>query len=193
MSDARAAPIVLTEVVSSSDGREPELQPDRGFPDSGERFFKSQAVVLLNMTEKKRYIRGTCKSCQSTVRVELGDLDTEQIRQALRDRRPYECPGGGVSPHMELGDMLSGYEWSFESFEADAPMSDEEFLKTLRARHDGVLCGVYGKFPEVPNLHDLKDLEHMGFGDFADQQFNYHRIDSPLGTRFYLREERSGP
>ena len=145
------------------------------------------------MAGKERYIRGVCKTCGETLRVRIGDMDTNQARDTLRKIRPYECPGGGLTPHQELGDMLSGYDWDFTPFEDEAPMTDADYIDRLQGVGYTVLSGRRGNHPELPNLHDIPGLRHAGFGDFEDDSHYYERADSPTGTRFYIqREKRRG-
>ncbi len=118
-------------------------------------------------------------------------MNLEAVKEPLRERRSYECPGGGLTPYQELGDMLSGYEWNWEPFEAEAPPSDEALLQKLIDQGRDVLSSVRGKSPSLPNLHDVPDLQHMGVGDSADERHHYRRIDSPRGMRFDIREEKA--
>ena len=117
-----------------------------------------------------------------------GDLPIDQVREKLRETRMYECLGG---PHVELGSMLDGYEWDWTVLRKSAPRTDEEWIGQLKKKGFRVLSGVQGEHPELPNLHDLNDLEHAGFGDFISPTHYYQRSDSPSGTRFYLEISRT--
>lgn len=41
-----------------------------------------------------------------------------------------------------------------------------------------------------PSIHDSAGLEHLGGGNFGNEDFRFLRCDSPVGTRFYERVSR---
>lgn len=135
--------------------------------------------------EVVRYVQGKCRhpQCGAVVDFALNGLDVDEFKQRVEKVNSYECPGG---PHMELGNLLRGYDWDWTIRERTAPPSDEQWIAQLATTGYRVLCGMAGKHTELPNLHDLKGLEHMGFGDFASPSNYYERRDSPTGMRFYL-------
>jgi hypothetical protein len=145
------------------------------------------------MPATKTYIRGTCKKCGIIIRVEMKDaLDT--LKQELSEPFPYECPGR----HQEFGPMLSGYDWDWTPMQAEEPQlpSDEEYGRQLIEKHGKERVfylgdPAIGEALGIKHLTTLKDLEHLGFGDFANAQHYYVRHDSPRHTtRFYIGERR---
>lgn len=133
----------------------------------------------------ERFIRGTCRTpeCGRSVDFAIGDLSIEEARSAMETTQGYECPGG---PHVELGRMYDGYDWDFTVFEKPSTPTDEEWIDYLHSRGHRVLSGTAGRYETLPNLHDLRDLKHLGFGDFASAHHVYIRVDSPRGSRFYI-------
>lgn len=80
----------------------------------------------MRMTGRERHIRGVCKTCGETLRAR----------------------GGGLTPHQELGDMLSGYDWDFEPFEDEARMTDAEYVERPLGEGHTVPGGRRGGHPE---------------------------------------------
>lgn len=137
-----------------------------------------------------RYIRGTCRTCGESLRVEIGGMAPEEALEKLKETRGYQCPG----MHAELGAMADGYVWDLKPFEAEAPLTDEEWAKGLQEQGLEVLDGHHGSKLAPRNLHDMKDLKHVGFGYFESDTHFYERADSPRGHRFYVERPlgRSG-
>jgi hypothetical protein len=129
-----------------------------------------------------RYIRGTCKTCGESLRVEIGGMSPEDAAAKLKDVRGYQCPG----MHVELSTMFDGYVWDMKPFEAEAPPTDEEWVKKLQEQGLEVLDGHHGSSLAPRNLHGMRDLKHIGFGYFESDTHLYERADSPRGHRFYV-------
>lgn len=144
------------------------------------------------MNSTSTYIKGTCRKCGATVRVEVNGQSVEKLKDQLLRSQPYECPG----QHMELGNMLDDYEWAWTPFTAPEPPTDEEYGRSLIEKHgpDRVYYlgdDAIGKLLGIKNLNTLRDLEHLGFGDFGNAEHHYVRHDSPSHTtRFYIQERR---
>lgn len=144
------------------------------------------------MPETKQYVKGACRTCHATVRVEVNGQSADEIKAKLAQAQPYECPG----QHMELGRMLDGYDWDWTPIEAPEPPTDEEYGRDLIQKYgadrvfylgDDALGSALG----IKNLNILRDLEHLGFGEFGNSQHVYVRHDSPCHTtRFYVQERR---
>jgi len=69
--------------------------------------------------------------------------------------------------------MLSGYDWDFTAFEDEAPMTDTEYVERLLGEGHTVLSGQRGNHPELPNLHDIPGLRHVGL---PPTRANYARL-----------------
>lgn len=143
-------------------------------------------------TSTKTYVRGTCKKCGATIRVEVNGQPVERIKEALAATRGYECPG----QHIELGILLDGYTWNWTPVAAIEPPTDEEFGRTLITKYgkDHLYYmgdDAIGRALDIPRLQTLRDLEHMGFGDFTNATHYYRRVDTPrMSTRFYIKQDR---
>lgn len=84
---------------------------------------------------------------------------------------------------------MAAFDWDFSSvIERPEPPADEEYLAQLRSRYPGKRIFLLGSpLDGVPSLQELKDLEHIGFGEFESGTHIYMRHDSPRGSRrFYV-------
>lgn len=139
-------------------------------------------------------ITTSCKKCGSSIRLDFGGLSKEEAIAAAErmDRESRECPGR----HVEL----SGWRaiWSLDGAihraydlgegEAETPVpTDREHVERLQALGAEVIDGGCNTVPELGlrGIHAFKDLEHIGFGEFASPTHAFERCDSPRGTRFY--------
>lgn len=144
-------------------------------------------------------ISTSCNKCGSTVQLELGQMTKEEAEKAFRrmDQNGGHCPG----QHMELGGLWSMWNldevlhraYDLNQATPSAPLpTDEEHVESLRSRGKEVWDGGANKVPglNLPSLHSITGLSHMGSGNFASSTHVFLRSDSPLGTRFYVREPR---
>jgi len=146
-------------------------------------------------------IRSTCSKCGIAIKLDFGNLTKEEALAVAErlDNEPRECPG----QHMELSGL--GRLWRAEDAihrlydlgegeEAEPIESDEEFVSRIVAEGKEVFDGGLNTVPGLglPSIHDLKNLDHIGFGNFQSDSHVFLRRDSPRGTRFYVREQRGG-
>lgn len=146
------------------------------------------------------YIKTTCNKCGAEFHLDLGEMSREMAEKAFRkmDDVPRQCPGH----HMELGGFF--VMWSLEDAlhraydlgeteELNIP-TDEEHVKALLAEGKDIVDGGANKVPylNLPSLHSIPGLVHLGFGEFQSETHLYIRCDSPIGTRFYERVGRGG-
>ena len=70
--------------------------------------------------------------------------------------------------------------------------TDEEYVKALLAEGKDIVDGGANRVPhlQLPSIHSIPGLHHLGFGEFQSETNHYIRRDSPIGTRFYERVER---
>ena len=145
-------------------------------------------------------IKTKCKKCGVTIKLDFSDLTREQAEQfcAELDRTPRECPGG----HVELCGFR--YLWSIDDAihraydlgegepEIDV-LSDKEYVEQLVAQGEDIYDGGLNTVPELnlPSIHSVRDLVHLGFGDFKNATHTFLRCNSPRGTRFYQRVPNS--
>lgn len=137
-------------------------------------------------------IKGTCKKCGASLRVEVNGQSMDMVKERLAVIRGYECPG----QHVELGILLDGYEWDWTPFSAPETPSDEEYGRSLMEQYG--MDRVYylgdeavGRALGIKNLITVPGLAHLGFGDFGDAEHYYVRHDSPcFTTRFYIQQRR---
>lgn len=141
----------------------------------------------------------TCQKCGVTIRLDFGNLTKEEAEQIANrmDNTPRECPG----MHTELGgwkrlwNLDDAIRRAYDLGQGETPtpvISDKEHLEALLKEGKDIVDGGLNTVPELclPNIHDFKDLEHAGFGNFASSTHLFLRCDSPRGTRFYSREPR---
>ena len=116
--------------------------------------------------------------------IDIGQLTIEQVKEYLYSKKSFECPGR----HVELYDMLSAYDWEWTPVWKTMPLSDEEFVKELRSKHPESRIFVLGdELDGLPRLQTLRNLNHVGFGEFESATHCYVRHDSPKGKRrFYV-------
>jgi hypothetical protein len=146
------------------------------------------------------YVKTTCKKCGTEFHLDLGEMSREMAKKAFRkmDDIPRQCPGH----HMELGGFYA--MWNLEDAlhraydlgeteELTIP-TDEEHVKALLAEGRDIVDGGSNKVPhlELPSIHSIPGLHHLGFGEFQSETHQYIRRDSPIGTRFYERVKRQG-
>jgi len=67
--------------------------------------------------------------------------------------------------------------------------SDKEHVEAMLAEGREIYDGGQNTVPELdlPSIHSVPDLEHMGFGNFRNATHVFLRCDSPHGTRFYIK------
>ena len=142
-------------------------------------------------------VKTQCTKCGVTIKLDFGSLNKEEALDVVEkmDHTPRECPGG----HVELSSIATmwslhdavhrGYDLG-EVEEPEQVISDKEFAQSLLVQGKEIIDGGANKVPELdlPSLHNFKDLEHMGFGNFKNQSHLFIRCDSPRGTRFYERQ-----
>ncbi len=145
-------------------------------------------------------VQTTCSKCGTGVRLDFGSLTKDEALEAADklDRSPRECPGR----HVELEGMARlwrvreaiqrAYDLGDGIVEAAPVISDHDFAWQLLAQGHDLFDGGLNTVPEfnLPSIHGIPDLEHLGFGDFGNNSHVFLRQDSPRGTRFYLREPR---
>lgn len=145
-------------------------------------------------------IQTTCRKCGVAIRLDFGSLSKEEALAVAHrlDNEPCECPGS----HCELSGMAQ--LWSVreairrlydldEGEEAQPVESDETFVSRLVAQGNAVYDGGLNTVPQLrlPSIHEVRDLEHVGFGNFANATDVFMRRDSAQGTRFYVRQPRA--
>jgi len=145
-------------------------------------------------------VQTECRKCGVTIKLDFGNLTKEEAEQVAEnmDRTPRECPGG----HVELCGLLQlwsiddaihrAYDLGDGESELNVP-SDKEYVQELLARGEDIYDGGLNTVPELnlPTIHSVRDLEHLGFGDFRNVTHTFLRCDSPRGTRFYQRVSNS--
>lgn len=140
-----------------------------------------------------RTVKASCRKCGETFDLNIGENSREEVENLLRQQRTVNCPG----QHVELSGPLDYWELHWDQVgEREEPPSDEEYGQKLveeKGRENVFYMGdkSIGELLRIPSLHEIKGLDHMGFGEFADAQHWYTRYDSPKGTtRFYVRSAR---
>lgn len=144
-------------------------------------------------------VRTQCLKCGVTIKLDFGSLTKDEALAVAEklDQSPRECPGR----HVELSGMAR--LWSVEQAihraydlgegEEPPPLpTDKEYVEGLLAEGREIVDGGQNTVPELelPRLHDFRDLEHLGFGEFANATHRFVRCDSPRQTRFYEKVDR---
>ena len=144
------------------------------------------------------YVRTTCNKCGISFLLDIGTMTREEAEAAFRtiDTSSRQCPGG----HVELGGFFAmwnlkdalhrAYELG-DTVEMNVP-SDEEYVREMLVEGRDIWDGGANKVPrlDLPSIHGLPGLTHLGFGNFANETHVFVRCDSPAGTRFYERKPR---
>lgn len=140
-----------------------------------------------------------CNKCGTSFQVDLGTMSKEAAEIAFRnlDRNGGHCPGrhvelGGLWKMWNLEDLLHR---AFDIREATASATvptDEDYVKNLQVDGKEVWDGGTNRLPHLnlPSIHSAAHLRHIGCGNFENSTHSFLRADSPLGTRFYIREPR---
>jgi len=141
-------------------------------------------------------ISTTCSKCGTSFRLDLGELTKEEAKKNFQRMEDIggHCPGG----HVELGGLSSMWNLqdvlhrAYELGQVEEPIAvptDREYVEVLWAEGKEVLDGGSNSVPSLnlPSIHQVKGLQHLGFGEFTTETHTYHRCDSPRGTRFYIR------
>jgi hypothetical protein len=143
-------------------------------------------------------VKTTCNRCGASFHIDLGTMTRAEAEAMFRklDATSRQCPGG----HVEFGGFYA--MWNLEdalhrtydlgeTVELNVP-SDEEHVRTLLEEGRDIWDGGANKVPrlDLPSIHGLPGLKHLGFGEFANDTHIFKRCDSPRGTRFYERIPR---
>jgi hypothetical protein len=141
----------------------------------------------------RRFLKGKCNVCGCNVKLSIGDMSPEEALNVMKDVQGFDCPGlGGLAPHIEIG-KLSNYI-SFDDLEVHAePMPDVEadtvkFVDELKNNYGELFTTNPNQYGDLAGLPS--GIEHLGFGDFGNHEFIFHRHDAPNGMRFYTKCSR---
>lgn len=144
------------------------------------------------------FVKTTCKKCGTEFHLDLGEMSRVLAEKAFRklDDIPRQCPGHHVELNgwyqlWNLEDALHRAYDLGETVELNIP-TDEDHVKALLAKGKDIVDGGANKVPNLnlPSIHGIPGLLHLGFGEFQSDTHMYIRRDSPTGTRFYERVER---
>jgi hypothetical protein len=144
------------------------------------------------------YVKTTCNKCGTDFHLDLGEMSREMAEKAFRkiDDTPRQCPGHHVELNgwyqlWNLEDALHRAYDLGETVELNIP-TDEDHVKALLAAGKDIVDGGANKVPhlDLPSIHAIPGLHHLGFGEFQSETHHYIRRDSPTGTRFYERVKR---
>lgn len=144
-------------------------------------------------------VQTQCLKCGVTIKIDFGSLTKAEALEVAEelDRSPRECPGR----HMELSGWRRLYglddaiHRAYDLGEGEEPKpipTDKEYVESLLAEGRLIIDGGQNTVPELhlPRLHDFPDLEHLGFGEFANAAHRFVRCDSPRQTRFYEKVDK---
>jgi len=144
-------------------------------------------------------IKTTCKKCGVTINLDFGNLSREEAEHVAdqMDRTPRECPGGHVElcGFRDLWSIDDAIHHAYDLGEGETKLnvpSDKEHVEALLAEGREIYDGGQNNVPELglSSIHSVRDLEHIGFGNFRNATHVFLRCDSPHGTRFYEKRIR---
>ena len=141
------------------------------------------------MSEEKEY-HYKCSKCGFIYRLQG---TKEQIEKWL-NQKFFDCKGF----HMELGSPIDYLEYIKSVEISERAKSSKEILNELMEKFEDsdpnnwFLLGAKEKAEElgILCLHDIKDLHHLGFGTFGNNEFIYNRIVDISEGRIHHREKR---
>lgn len=146
-------------------------------------------------------VQGFCIKCRDAgieqpFVIDLGDekISSEEARAIIvKSQMTFSCSGGGVYPHTEINPLHKNVDFGeFEVFEFDNSevLTDHDFYRQLKEQHGQenlfVISTIEGL--DIPTLP--RNLTHLGFGDFGNEEYVYSRHDAPSGRRIYVRSRR---
>jgi hypothetical protein len=123
-------------------------------------------------------LKGNCKKCGETVRLDIGDWTLQEaIDHISKWKDGYSCPGHHVELYSPYPDDWKLEEWTLE--EGHAP-TEEEFLADLQAKFKDVR--------DTAGMQGLITSFSYGFPDTNDgKAWNF--IASPKGKRWYYTND----
>lgn len=145
-------------------------------------------------------VRTQCLKCGATIKLDFGSLTKAEALEVAEklDQSPRECPGRHVefSGFRRLWQVNEAIHRVYDLGEGEEPEpvpTDKEYVESLLAEGREIIDGGCNTVPELrlPRLHDFLDLEHLGFGEFANATHRFVRCDSPRQTRYYEKVDRN--
>ncbi len=135
-----------------------------------------------------RYLKAHCNKCGEDFKFDIDEKTLEQAKETIEAQRTFTCPGR----HVEISGPLEyvTVDWT-NVIVADPPMTDEEYGRSL-VKEFGKERLFYlggeetGKKLGLESLHSVKDLRHIGYGEFQNDASIFARHDAPSGYRFYV-------
>lgn len=130
-----------------------------------------------------RIVTGKCKKCGGYVQFDIGDMNIEAAKDALKSQKSWHCNAGN---HMELISPMDLYEFDWDNIKEHVPMTEEEFRKDLES-----------KFKEVYSSEEFQDkytvdsfmmgkcLCHPVDGD-EDALTVFDFVHGPTNKRYYI-------
>ena len=125
-------------------------------------------------------LKGTCKKCGTTIRLDIGDAkDAEEAhakaREDLERWESFSCPGH----HVELCGPYPNY-WDTDNWELEEghAQTEEEFLTELKSKTAEVI--------DSTEMHKRGVITSFCFGlPVTNDGINWDFTESPQGKRYY--------
>lgn len=137
-----------------------------------------------------------CLKCGTKITLDFGDMTRDEAIKMAKviDEQSRDCPGyhveiGGWRERWQLDNAISRAYDLGEGVVKEFP-TDEEHVAALQAEGGEVYDGGSNTVPGLPSIHGVPGLKHFGFGTFGTDEFTLVRMDSPRGTRFYVKEPK---
>jgi hypothetical protein len=133
------------------------------------------------------YAKARCAVCDKEFILDFGTMPKEDAIQRHEEmkKQGIHCPA-----HSKADACDEAVEQR-KAQDQSSPTDEDHILKLQDEGRDMVDggCKTVPQF-NLPSIHGIPGLVHLGFGEFCSDTHTYIRRDSPRGTRFYERVER---
>lgn len=133
------------------------------------------------------YAKARCAVCEKEFLLDFGTMAKEDAIQRYEEmkKQGIYCPA-----HSKADVPNTSVDQS--EVEVQKISTDEEHVRKFQDEGREMVDGGCNTVPQfnLPSIHGIPGLVHLGFGEFCSDTHTYIRRDSPIGTRFYERVER---
>lgn len=125
----------------------------------------------------------TCKKCGNSTKIDVGNLNKEEVNRWLTDNGDgFECFGN----HVEFGVRADYWELDWEHPEEGNAPTEEEFVNTLKERYEEVLTN-----EEMTKKYDIRGFAYgmcSAVNRETGESYGFDFKSSPNShNRYYFR------